>query len=143
MFQPRVVVREPNSDSEAQSIQALEKRVPNGGGWMVWDLQRFWLAMMKQGKIVALDSTRALLKSHAAKQLSLRLAGALPNQLQSLLKQQNGDEFVLALSELSQVETVLRTLREANVMVQDMQLQEVDLEDVFLNLVGNQKGAQA
>jgi hypothetical protein len=46
-----LVVREPNSDSEAQSIQALEKRVPNGGGWMVSDLQNFWLAMMKQGKI--------------------------------------------------------------------------------------------
>lgn len=101
------------------------------------------VAMMKQGKIVALDTTRALLKSHTAKQLSLKLAGTLPNQLQSLLKQQNGDEFVLALSELSQVETVLSTLREANVVVQDMQLQEVDLEDVFLNLVGNQKGAQA
>lgn len=101
------------------------------------------VAMMKQGKNVALDTTRALLKSHAAKQLSLKLAGTLPNQLQSLLKQQNGDEFVLALSELSQVETVLSTLREANVVVQDMQLQEVDLEDVFLNLVGNQKGAQA
>lgn len=101
------------------------------------------VAMMKQGKIVALDTTRALLKSHAAKQLSLKLASTLPNQLQSLLKQQKGDEFVLALSELSQVETVLSTLREANVVVQDMQLQEVDLEDVFLNLVGNQKGAQA
>ena len=101
------------------------------------------VAMMKQGKIVALDTTRALLKSHAAKQLSLRLAGALPMQLQSLLKQQSGDEVVLALSELSQVEMVLSVLREANVAIQDMQLQEADLEDVFLNLVGNQKGAQA
>lgn len=101
------------------------------------------VAMMKQGRIVALDTTRALLKSHAAKQLSLRLAGALPTQLQSLLKQQNGDEVVLVLSELSQVEMVLSVLREANVAIQDMQLQEADLEDVFLNLVGNQKGAQA
>jgi len=50
---------------------------------------------------------------------------------------------VLALSELSQVEMVLSVLREANVAIQDMQLQEADLEDVFLNLVGNQKGAQA
>ncbi|MFQ6405613.1 ABC transporter ATP-binding protein [Methylophilus sp. 'Pure River'] len=101
------------------------------------------VAMMKQGKIVALDSTRALLKSHAAKQLSLRLGGRLPVQLHPLLKQQNDDEVVLALSELSQVEMVLSVLREANVTIQDMQLQEADLEDVFLNLVGNQKGAQA
>ncbi|HWU66039.1 MAG TPA: ABC transporter ATP-binding protein [Methylophilus sp.] len=101
------------------------------------------VAMMKQGKIVALDTTRALLKSHAAKQLSLRLDGTLPVTLQPLLKQQSGDEVILALSELSQVETVLSTLREAKVVVQDMQLQEADLEDVFLNLVGNQKGEQA
>jgi ABC-2 type transport system ATP-binding protein len=38
---------------------------------------------------------------------------------------------------------VLSVLREANVAIQDMQLQEADLEDVFLNLVGNQKGASA
>jgi ABC-2 type transport system ATP-binding protein len=101
------------------------------------------VAMMKQGKIVALDTTRALLKSHAAKQLSLRLDGTLPVTLQPLLKQQSGDEVILALSELSQVETVLSTLREAKVVVQDMQLQEADLEDVFLNLVGSQKGGQA
>jgi ABC-2 type transport system ATP-binding protein len=101
------------------------------------------VAMMKQGKIVALDTTRALLKSHAAKQLSLRLDGALPVTLQPLLKQQSGDEVILALSELSQVEIVLSTLREAKVVVQDMQLQEADLEDVFLNLVGSQKGGQA
>lgn len=101
------------------------------------------VAMMKQGKIVALDTTRALLKSHAAKQLSLRLDGTLPVTLQPLLKQQSGDEVILALSELSQVETVLSTLREAQVLVHDMQLQEADLEDVFLNLVGNQKGEQA
>lgn len=101
------------------------------------------VAMMKQGRIVALDSTRALLKSHAAKQIVLRLDGTLPATLQPLLKQQNCDEVVLALSELSQVEMVLSTLREAQVAVQDMQLQEVDLEDVFLNLVGNQKGVQA
>lgn len=101
------------------------------------------VGMMKQGRIVALDSTRALLKSHAAKQIVLRLEGTLPTTLRPLLKQQSGDEVVLALSELSQVEMVLSTLREAQVGVQDMQLQEVDLEDVFLNLVGNQKGVQA
>lgn len=100
------------------------------------------VAMMKQGRIVALDTTRALLKNHATKQLSLRLAGALPTQLLSLMKQQQGDEVILGLSELTQVETILRVLREAKVEIQDMQLQEADLEDVFLNLVGNQQGAQ-
>ncbi|WP_029147957.1 ABC transporter ATP-binding protein [Methylophilus sp. 5] len=101
------------------------------------------VAMMKQGRIVALDTTRALLKSHAAKQLCLRLSGTLPSQLQPLLKQYHGDEVVLALSELTQVEMVLSVLREAKVDILDMQLQEVDLEDVFLNLVGKQSGGAA
>lgn len=101
------------------------------------------VAMMKQGRIVALDSTRALLKSHAAKQLSLRLSSALPASLQPLLKQQNGEECILAISELTQVESVLTALRQAGVQVLDMQLQEADLEDVFLNLVGNQQGDRA
>lgn len=96
------------------------------------------VAMMKQGRIVALDNTRDLLKSHAAKQLSLRLSAPLPAALHSMRKQQQGDEVVLHLAELTQVEQVLATLRAHEVVVLDMQLQEVDLEDVFLNLVGSQ-----
>ncbi len=96
------------------------------------------VAMMKQGRIVALDNTRDLLKSHAAKQLSLRLSAALPAALQPLCKQQQGDEVLLHLTDLTQIESVLATLRAHEVGVLDMQVQEVDLEDVFLNLVGNQ-----
>ena len=95
------------------------------------------VAMMKNGKIVALDSTRELLKNHAGKQLTLRLAGALPTDLRAWVKQQQGDEVVLNVTDLWQVETVLASLRAAQVAVLDMQLQEMDLEDVFMNLVGS------
>ncbi len=98
------------------------------------------VAMMKNGKIVALDTTRELLKNHAGKQLTLRLAGALPTDLQAWVKQQQGDEVVLNVTDLWQVETVLASLRAAQVSVLDMQLQEMDLEDVFMNLVGSHGG---
>lgn len=98
------------------------------------------VAMMKNGKIVALDSTRELLKNHAGKQLTLRLAGALPTDLRAWVKQQQGDEVVLNVTDLWQVETVLANLRAAQVAVLDMQLQEMDLEDVFMNLVGSHGG---
>lgn len=98
------------------------------------------VAMMKNGKIVALDTTRELLKNHAGKQLSLRLAGALPTDLQAWVKQQQGDEVVLNVTDLWQVETVLASLRAAQVSVLDMQLKEMDLEDVFMNLVGSHGG---
>ncbi|MDP8568822.1 ABC transporter ATP-binding protein [Methylophilus aquaticus] len=99
------------------------------------------VAMMKSGKIVALDTTRALLKNHAGKQLTLRLSGALPIDLQAWVKQQQGDEVVLNVTDLWQVETVLARLRAAQVSVLDMQLQEMDLEDVFMNLVGSHGGS--
>lgn len=38
-------------DSESASIDALQRGVAYPGGWLVSDIQRFWLSMMKQGKI--------------------------------------------------------------------------------------------
>ncbi len=98
------------------------------------------IAMMKHGKIVALDTTQQLLRSHAAKQLVLRLEGGVPANLSALIKQQKDDLVIFNLSDIAQVETILSALRQAQVPVTDMQLQEVDLEDVFLNLVGSHGG---
>jgi ABC-2 type transport system ATP-binding protein len=47
-----------------------------------------------------------------------------------------GDTYVLALAELTQIEFVLAELRDAQVPVEDLQLTEADLEDVFVELVG-------
>ena len=46
---------------------------------------------------------------------------------------------MLALNELSQMEFALSELRKANVSIEDMQLIEPDLEDVFMSLVGSGK----
>ncbi len=95
------------------------------------------VAMMKQGEIVALDTTANLLSKFAAKNLCIKLtSGALPNSLQPLLKHYDGEMFTLALTELNQVEFALSELRKANAVIDDMQLIEADLEDVFLSLVG-------
>jgi len=40
------------------------------------------------------------------------------------------------LHEMTQIEHVLAELRNANVVVEDLQLTEADLEDVFVDLVG-------
>lgn len=98
------------------------------------------VAMMKQGRIVALDTTQQLLRSHAAKQLLLRVEGTVPAHLQDMIKQQYADEVIFHLVDIGQIELILSALRQAQVTVLDMQLQEVDLEDVFLNLVGSQGG---
>jgi ABC-2 type transport system ATP-binding protein len=94
------------------------------------------VAMMKQGEIVVLDSTANLLNHFPGKNLRLKLGSALPQSLSAMLRNEENGEYMLALSEVTQVEYVLAELRSANVVVEDMQLIEADLEDVFVELVG-------
>ncbi len=95
------------------------------------------VAMMKDGKIVALDTTANLLSKLPGKNLRLVLGQAtLPTTLLPMLKSGQNGVFALALTELSQIEFALSELRKANIAVQEMQLIEADLEDVFMSLVG-------
>lgn len=95
------------------------------------------VAMMKQGEIVALDTTANLLSKFATKNLCIKLkSGTLPASLRPLFKHSEGQTFTLALTELNQVEFALTELRKINAEIDDMQLIEADLEDVFLSLVG-------
>lgn len=95
------------------------------------------VGMMKQGKIVALDSTANLLNKFAGKKLRLTLGDVtLPASIGSMLRSQEKGIFTFALNDMAQIEFVLSALRTANIKVIDMQLNEADLEDVFLSLVG-------
>jgi ABC-2 type transport system ATP-binding protein len=96
------------------------------------------VAMMKQGEIVALDSTANLLNKFAGKQLRLTLGYVtLPAAIQPLMRSHDQGVFTFALNDMVQIELVLSALRAENIKIIDMQLNEADLEDVFLSLVGN------
>ncbi len=95
------------------------------------------VAMMKQGEIIALDSTSNLLNRFPGKKLRLKLgSGPLPPSMLPMLQAEDNGVYTLALSELTQIEYVLAELRNANITVEDLQLTEADLEDVFVDLVG-------
>lgn len=95
------------------------------------------VGMMKQGEIVALDSTANLLNKFAGKQLRLTLGNViLPTNIQALLRNQENGIYNFALNDMTQIELVLSSLRSADIKVMDMQLNEADLEDVFMSLVG-------
>jgi len=99
------------------------------------------VAMMKQGEIVALDTTANLLSKLPGKNLRLKLGNStLPAELLPMLKNGENGVFTLALTDLNQIEFALSELRKANVNVEDMQLIEADLEDVFMSLVGGKAG---
>lgn len=96
------------------------------------------VGLMKQGEIVALDSTQNLLNKFAGKSLRLTLGDvSLPSNIQALVRNQDRGIFTFALTDMAQIEFVLSALRNVNIKVIDMQLNEADLEDVFLSLVGS------
>ena len=93
------------------------------------------VALLKQGEVIALDTTKNLLASIPGKNLRLRLNQGLPNTLAKMVRHQDQQEYMLGLNEIGQVEFVLSELRNANIAIEDMQLIETDLEDVFVDLV--------
>ncbi len=102
------------------------------------------IAMLKSGKVVALDSTSALIRRISGSQLVVSLErGNLPEVLKPLVSHPDelvsGNKFTLRVTEYSEVEQILTTLREAGVVIGDMQLHQADLEDVFIQIMGDGK----
>jgi len=94
------------------------------------------IAMLKQGRIVALDSTKNLLRSIAGCRVRLKLAGDLPAALLPQMVEHVGQGYLLALPSCQSLERVLAELRLSGVEIKEMSLQQPDLEDVFLRVVG-------
>src|SRR5262249_50964925 len=95
------------------------------------------VGMLKQGKLVALDSTTNLLKSHSGAHLRLRLVqGALPESLAAMLARPPAEgEYLLSLRDYSDVESVLAELRRSGLAVGFMELEQPDLEEVFVGIM--------
>jgi ABC-2 type transport system ATP-binding protein len=94
------------------------------------------VAMLKQGRIVALDKTENLLRLHSGCYVELRLVGTLPQQLEPLVAERRDDGAIrLALPEYAEVERVMAALREAQVAVQEMEIMQPDLEEVFVQIM--------
>ena len=95
------------------------------------------VAMLKEGKIVALDSTQNLIgKMTAGKSVRLRLLpDTLPSTLQPLQMSHNGGVYELRIENYAQVESILSSLRVAKCQILEMHLQQPDLEDVFVSIM--------
>jgi ABC-2 type transport system ATP-binding protein len=94
------------------------------------------IAMMKQGKIVALDTTANLLGSIPGRTLRLRiLPDRLPRVLDDLEPRREGATHTLALRDFDQVGRIMEALRHAGIQVQDMEIAAPDLEDVFVRIM--------
>ena len=98
------------------------------------------IAMLKQGRVVALDTTSNLLARFAGHTLSLRLSGAadLPEALRARATKNDG-YWIFRLAGFDEVEPLLAAIRVAGCAIDDLRLNQADLEDVF---VGVMQGAK-
>jgi ABC-2 type transport system ATP-binding protein len=80
------------------------------------------IAMLKAGRVVALDTTRNLLAA---------LSG-----LELVVRQTDGELSRIKLKDYGELEAALLRLRQAGVQIHEIELHPPDLEDVFLRLTG-------
>lgn len=105
------------------------------------------IAMMKLGKLLALDKTSDLINRISGSQLRVTLAASgqtrLPDSLlPSVVSHEttaDPRQHVLRVTDFSQVETMLAAIRASGGKIEDMQLLQADLEDVFLQMMEGHK----
>ncbi len=90
--------------------------------------------MLKQGRIVALDRTSALLAGTASTMLRFKTDAALPPALAARARI-TGRVVQLKAQDAAEVEAHLAALREARVRVEDLEIGRADLEDVFVEIM--------
>ncbi len=94
------------------------------------------IAMMKAGRIVALDSTRKLLEAFSERVLRVKLeSGALPPGLAEGVSRDAAGWHCIPVGGAAQVEATLATLREAGARVAHLEVAEPELEEVFVRLM--------
>jgi ABC-2 type transport system ATP-binding protein len=145
---PVIVLDEPTAGVDVELRQALWRfiRRLNGDGHTIVLTTHYLeeaealcgrIAMLKQGKVVALDTTRNLLRRHSGCYVELRIEpDRLPEQLmpQVVERRANG-AYRLALKDYVEMEGLMRDLRASGARVQEMEVMQPDLEEVFVQIM--------
>ncbi len=92
------------------------------------------IAMLKQGRVVALERTSDLLRSATAQVLRLKLDGELPAALKAIARVM-GRIVQLPVHNAIEIENHLAAIRSAGLVAEDVEIRQADLEDVFLEVM--------
>ena len=92
------------------------------------------IAMLKQGRVVALNRTSELLKMASGNVLRFKIDGELPRTLADVARV-TGRIVQLPAHNAAEIEHYLATVRQAGVQVEDIEIRKADLEDVFLEVM--------
>ena len=101
------------------------------------------IAMLKAGKVVALDTKHNLLSRFAG--ITVRLgADRVPAGWQARVLREEGGLHFVALDHYADLEMLLQEMRKEGLAIRELALLEADLEDVFLKIMsGDLRGAPA
>jgi ABC-2 type transport system ATP-binding protein len=143
---PVIVLDEPTAGVDVELRQALwqfVRRLNSDGHTIVLTTHYLEeaealcgrIAMLKQGRVVALDSTSNLVKRVHHLFLRLRLGGPLPEALRALEHGTTADAHVLRLKGYEDIEQALSQIRRAGCRIEEMELMQPDLEDAFVDVM--------
>ena len=101
------------------------------------------VAMLRAGKIVAMDTTKNLLRKFSTKNLKLKLnlkgEKKLPATINHLPYQVVDDAFIFQLKKITDITEITEGLKQSKIEITDIQTVDSDLEDVFLKLTNTNK----
>jgi ABC-2 type transport system ATP-binding protein len=93
------------------------------------------IAMLKEGRVVALEDKQTLLHGYSG--VTIRItAPAAPAAFAARLVRREGDVLFFNLTGYAELEQLLAAYRTEGIRFTDLALQEADLEDVFLRIMG-------
>ena len=93
------------------------------------------IAMLKEGRVVALEDKQTLLHGYSG--VTIRItAPAAPAAFAAKLVRREGDVLFFNLAGYAELEQLLAAYRTEGIRFTDLALQEADLEDVFLRIMG-------
>jgi ABC-2 type transport system ATP-binding protein len=100
------------------------------------------IAMMRDGRIVALDTTANLLAEFSERVLRVKLAGCeLPAALAAVSSVDAAGWWRIPVRDAAHVEDALARLRTAGATVESLEVAEPELEEVFIRIMRRQPEA--
>ena len=100
------------------------------------------IAMLKQGKVVALANTSELLKAASSNVLRFKIDSELPKELAEKARI-TGRIVQFPAHNANEIEQYLAAIRQAGLVAEDVEIRKADLEDVFLDVMSDKKGVSA
>ncbi len=94
------------------------------------------IAMLKQGRVVALATTSDLLKSASSNVLRFKVDRELPEAL-AVKARVTGRIVQFPAQNARDIENYLAAVREAGLVAEDVEIRKADLEDVFLEVMSD------